>query len=65
MPKLKTKKAAVKRFKITKTGKVLKKQPNVSHILTKKSRKRKRQLRGMAVLNKTEEKRIRRSMPYH
>ena len=45
MPKLKTKKAAAKRFKITGTGKLKRNKSNTQHILGKKSRKRKRNLR--------------------
>ena len=44
MPKLKTKKAAAKRFKVTGTGKVKRNKSNTQHILGKKSRKRKRNL---------------------
>ena len=43
--KLKTKKAAAKRFKMTATGKLVRNKANKSHILTKKSTKRKRGLR--------------------
>ena len=42
MPKLKTKKAAAKRFKITGTGKLKRNKSNTQHILGKKSRKRKK-----------------------
>ena len=45
MPKMKTKKAASKRFSLTGTGKVKYKKMNLRHILTKKSSKRKRNLR--------------------
>ena len=45
MPKLKTKKAAAKRFKVTGTGKVKRNKSNTQHILGKKSRKRKRNLK--------------------
>ena len=41
MPKMKTKKAAAKRFKVTGTGKLKKFKANKSHILTKKTTKRK------------------------
>jgi large subunit ribosomal protein L35 len=53
MPKIKTKKAAAKRFKITASGKVLRSKANKQHILGKKSPKRKRRLRGLAVADKT------------
>jgi large subunit ribosomal protein L35 len=45
MPKMKTKKAASKRFSLTASGKVKYKKMNLRHILTKKSSKRKRNLR--------------------
>ena len=44
MPKMKTKRAAMKRFKLTGTGKLKRGHANHSHILTKKSRKRKNKL---------------------
>ena len=46
MPKMKTNRAAAKRFKITKSGRIKYNKANRRHILTKKSSKRKRQLRG-------------------
>ncbi len=46
MPKMKTHKGAAKRFKLTGTGKVKRRQANKGHILEKKAPKRKRQLRG-------------------
>ena len=45
MPKMKTKRAAAKRFKLTGTGKLMRFKANKRHILTKKSTKRKRNLR--------------------
>lgn len=45
MPKMKTHKGAAKRFKVTKKGKVMRGHAMHSHILTKKSSKRKRKLR--------------------
>ena len=53
VPKLKTHSGAKKRFKITKTGKVLRAHANKSHILNKKTTKRKRNLRKTTVMNKT------------
>ncbi len=64
MPKLKTRKAVAKRFKITKTGKVLRMQAGRSHILTKKSRSRKRHLRRKAVVSKSFSRNIKRQLPY-
>jgi len=64
MPKQKTKRAAAKRFKITATGKFKHPKANKQHILTKKSPKRKMSLRKMAMVDKTNEKVIRKMMPY-
>lgn len=64
MPKLKTNKAAAKRFKITKTGKIKKRSANRGHILGKMSRKRKRKLRQSSYLDKVEVRKIRRLLPY-
>lgn len=50
MPKMKTKRAAAKRFSLTATGKVKYKKMNLRHILTKKSSKRKRNLRKAGYL---------------
>ena len=46
MPKMKTSRGARKRFKVTKSGRIKFSRANRRHILTKKSSKRKRQLRG-------------------
>jgi len=54
VPKMKTKKAVKARFKVTATGKLLQGRPGKRHILTKKSSKRKRQLRKQSVVNKTQ-----------
>ena len=53
MPKLKTKKAAAKRFKITGTGKLKRHKSNTQHILGKKTTKRKRKLRQATLVDKT------------
>uniref|UniRef100_A0A7C3NG71 Large ribosomal subunit protein bL35 n=1 Tax=candidate division WOR-3 bacterium TaxID=2052148 RepID=A0A7C3NG71_UNCW3 len=58
MPKLKTKKTVAKRFKLTKTGKVKRSKAYKSHILTKKTSKRKRKLRRGAITDKTNVKAI-------
>ncbi|MFO8061650.1 MAG: 50S ribosomal protein L35 [bacterium] len=58
MPKLKTKKSAAKRFKITGSGKVKRNKAFKRHILTKKSAKRKRNLRQSTIVSKADEKRI-------
>lgn len=54
MPKMKTNSSAKKRFKITGTGKIKRKNAFKNHILTKKSTKRKRHLRHMSLVNKTD-----------
>lgn len=51
MPKMKTKKAAAKRFSLTGTGKVKHKKMNLRHILTKRSPKRKMHLRHAGILS--------------
>ena len=50
MPKIKTRRSAAKRVKITAKGKIKHWKPNKSHLLTKKSRKRKRKLRKAGYL---------------
>ena len=59
MPKLKTRKAASKRVKLTKRGKIKVSRAFRGHLLTSKSRKRKRSLNRKSTLSKTEEKKIR------
>ncbi len=58
MPKVKTNSGAKKRFKITASGKIRRKHAFKSHILTKKSIKRKRNLTKMGMVHKTDEGRI-------
>lgn len=58
MPKQKTHRGAAKRFKVTAKGKVLRHHSETSHILTKKSSKRKRKLRKSAVVSKAFEKMV-------
>ena len=65
MPKMKTKKSAAKRYSLTGTGKVKYKKQNLRHILTKRSPKRKRQLRETGILAEADAKKIRKQMlPY-
>ena len=59
MPKLKTKRSAAKRFKITGTGKVVRHQSMKSHILTKKTTARKRHLRKPVLVAKSFVKKVR------
>ena len=56
MPKMKTRKAVKARFKVTGTGKLMRKRPGRRHILTKKASKRKRRLRKAAVVDKGQTK---------
>lgn len=60
MPKMKTNSGAKKRFKRTAKGKIKRKKAYKSHILTKKDAKRKRKLRKETLVDKTDEKRIKR-----
>jgi large subunit ribosomal protein L35 len=60
MPKMKTHRGAAKRFKKTAKGRVKRWQAFTSHILTKKSPKRKRQLRQAELISKADEKRVKR-----
>jgi large subunit ribosomal protein L35 len=60
MPKMKTHRGAAKRFKKTAKGRVKRGHAFTSHILTKKSPKRKRQLRKAALIAKSDEKRVKR-----
>lgn len=64
MPKLKTRKAVAKRFKITKRGKIKRMKAGHSHILTKKTRARKRRLRRSTLVSKSFLKKLKRQLPY-
>ena len=64
MPKMKTKKAAAKRFKVTGTGKLKRARAFKQHILTKKSTKTKRNLRKAGYVSETQEKTMKILMPY-
>ena len=65
MPKMKTKKSAAKRYSLTGSGKVKYKKMNLRHILTKRSSKRKRQLRAAGIMTEDSAKKVRKQMlPY-
>lgn len=64
MPKIKTKRGAAKRFKVTATGKVKKYKSYRRHILTSKPSKRKRRLRKADIVNKANIKMVKRLIPY-
>lgn len=63
MPKIKTNRSAAKRFKKTGTGKFTFSKSNASHILTKKTTKRKRSLRQGQIIDKSNKKEIRLLLP--
>ncbi len=64
MPKIKTKRAAAKRFKKTASGNLKRNKAYKSHILTKKSTKRKRNLRKAIVTDATNVKNMKKILPY-
>lgn len=64
MPKMKTNRAAAKRFGVTGTGKLKRRRANHNHILTKKNTKRKRRLRTGTLVDPADVKRISRALPY-
>ena len=64
MPKIKTHSGAKKRFKTTKSGKVKRAHAYTSHILTKKSTKRMRNLRNTAAGDVTNQQHLKRLVPY-
>ncbi|HMA60171.1 MAG TPA: 50S ribosomal protein L35 [Halanaerobiales bacterium] len=64
MPKLKTHKGIKKRVKVSKHGKIKRRKAFKSHILTKKSSKRKRHLRKPTTMDKTYQKRYKKLLPY-
>ena len=64
MPKMKTKSSAKKRFKVRSGGSIKRGQAFKRHILTKKTTKSKRQLRGMTGVNERDAASVRAMMPY-
>ena len=61
---IKTKKSAIKRFKITARGKVLRSSAGRRHLCQTKSAKRRRSLRGSTLVHATDEYRIKQSLPF-
>ncbi len=59
MPKMKSNRASSKRFRLTGSGKIRRNKAYASHILTKKSQKRKRNLRKSGLVAASDEKRVR------
>jgi len=64
MPKMKTNRGAAKRFKITGKGKIVYSKAYASHILTKKTTKRKRNLRKSGIIDKADVASVKRLIPY-
>jgi large subunit ribosomal protein L35 len=64
MPKMKTNRGAAKRFKATGSGKIRRSKAFTSHILTKKSTKRKRNLRKSGLIDAADTKAVKRMLPY-
>lgn len=64
MPKLRTNRSVAKRFRMTKTGKIKKRNAGRRHILGNKTRKNKRQLRQKGYISSVDDKQIRRLLPY-
>lgn len=64
MPKMKTKSGAKKRFKVRSSGGIKRSQAFKRHILTKKTTKSKRQLRGMEAVHASDTKQVRAMLPY-
>jgi large subunit ribosomal protein L35 len=64
MPKLRTHKASAKRFRVTKTGQVVRPHAQKSHLLAHKSQRRKRQYAKLLILKSADARRVRRAAPY-
>ena len=64
MPKIKTNRAAAKRFRVTGSGKIKRNKGFKSHILSSKSKKRKRHLRQATTVSAVESRNIRQLIPY-
>ena len=64
MPKLKTHRAAAKRYKVTCTGKITRRHAGIGHLLQHKSESRKRKIFGDVVISETHEKLISKELPY-
>ena len=64
MPKMKTNRGAAKRFKATGSGKIKRSRAYSSHILTKKTTKRKRNLRKSDLIAETDRRSVKRMLPY-
>ena len=65
MPKMKTRKSTAKRFRVTASGRVARRHANKGHLLTGKTRKRKRNLRHGDLVSGVDQPRIRRQLGLH
>ncbi|HEX9445414.1 MAG TPA: 50S ribosomal protein L35 [Candidatus Binatia bacterium] len=64
MPKIKSNRGAMKRFRVTGTGKIKRSRGFKGHLLSAKSKKRKRKLRKGALVSPADQKNIRKLIPY-
>lgn len=64
MPKMKSKRAAAKRFRVLGSGKIKCRKANRSHLLSNRSKKRKNELRSQGYVDETQEHQVRRMLPY-
>ncbi|MEE8113703.1 MAG: 50S ribosomal protein L35 [Candidatus Binatia bacterium] len=64
MPKIKTKRGAAKRFRVTASGKIKRNKAFTSHLLSSKGKKQKRKLRQGTTVSPSETKNIRKLIPY-
>jgi len=64
MPKMKTKKAAAKRYKVSGSGKVVAAKAHRRHLLSNKGRKKKRQSKGVSPIDVTKQKQAKKLLPY-
>ncbi len=64
MPKIKTKRGAAKRFRVTASGKIKRNKAFTSHLLSSKGKKQKRKLRQGTTVSPSEKKNIRKLIPY-
>ena len=64
MPKMKTHRAAAKRYKVTATGKITRRHAGIGHLLQHKSESRKRKIFGDVAISETMEKLVSKELPY-
>ncbi len=64
MPKMKTHKSGAKRYKVTGTGKIMRRHAGIGHLLSNKSSSRKRKLFGEGEVSSTQKDLISKELPY-